>query len=154
MLQELHVTSAPSSRRVSMRTAVCTVMWRHPAILAPASGFLGPQVALRCIRPGISFSARFSSLRPQSAREISAKIKTFQTQMIKPKVHVVDYGFPPREKVSMLLEQNCHLTKYNLDYLPTLQGALDMMIVVYNWHKTGYKTVEISRCHKLWSILY
>ena len=73
MLQELHVTSAPSSRRVSIRTAVWMVMWRQPAILAPFRGFFGPYSALRCIRPGISFSASWSSLRPQSAREMSAR---------------------------------------------------------------------------------
>ena len=73
MLQELQVTSAPSSIRVSMRTAVWMVMWRQPAILAPARGFFGPYTVLRCISPGISFSARLSSLRPQSAREMSAR---------------------------------------------------------------------------------
>merc|ERR1719250_518142 len=74
MLQEDQVTSAPSSRRVSMRTAVCTVMWRQPAILAPLRGLEGPYFCLRYIRPGISFSARVSSLRPQSAREMSATL--------------------------------------------------------------------------------
>merc|ERR1711997_642348 len=74
MLQELQVTSAPSSIRVSMSTAVWMVMWRHPAILAPFRGFFGPYTARRCIRPGISFSAMASSLRPQSAREMSATL--------------------------------------------------------------------------------
>ena len=72
MLQDDQVTSAPSSRRVSIRTAVWTVMCRQPAILAPRRGLLGPYFCLRYIRPGISFSARVSSLRPQSAREMSA----------------------------------------------------------------------------------
>ncbi len=47
-------------------------MWRHPAILAPLRGFWAPYFCLRYMSPGISFSARVSSLRPQSAREMSA----------------------------------------------------------------------------------
>jgi hypothetical protein len=39
MLQDDHRTSAPSCTRVSMSTAVWMVMWRQPAIRAPASGF-------------------------------------------------------------------------------------------------------------------
>merc|ERR1719187_2019195 len=42
MLQLDHVTSAPSSVSVSMSTAVCTVMCRHPAMRAPFSGLEGP----------------------------------------------------------------------------------------------------------------
>ena len=38
MLQLAHRTSAPKATRVSIRTAVCTVMCKDPAILAPASG--------------------------------------------------------------------------------------------------------------------
>ena len=96
MLQEDQVTAAPSSMRVSMSTAVWTVMWRQPAILAPFSGLEGPYFSRRClaggrrvnkqeleqeqdnvdsyIRPGISFSARVSSFLPQSAREMSATL--------------------------------------------------------------------------------
>ncbi len=40
MLQLAQRTSAPSSTSVSIRTAVCTVMWSEPEIRAPASGFL------------------------------------------------------------------------------------------------------------------
>ncbi len=38
MLQEAQRTSAPSATRVSIRTAVCTVMCSEPVIRAPASG--------------------------------------------------------------------------------------------------------------------
>ena len=41
MLQETQRTSAPSATRVSMSTAVWTVMCSEPAIRAPASGWLG-----------------------------------------------------------------------------------------------------------------
>ena len=67
MLQLAHRTSAPSSVRVSMRTAVWIVMWRLPAILAPASGLDVPYSSRRAMRPGISFSAIRISLRPNSA---------------------------------------------------------------------------------------
>ena len=46
MLQDDQVTSAPSSMRVSMRTAVCTVMCRQPAIRAPFRGLVGPYTFL------------------------------------------------------------------------------------------------------------
>ena len=42
MLHEDQVTSAPRATRVSMRTAVCVVMWRQPAIRAPLSGAAAP----------------------------------------------------------------------------------------------------------------
>ena len=38
MLQDAQRTSAPRAARVSIRTAVCTVMCREPVIRAPASG--------------------------------------------------------------------------------------------------------------------
>ena len=106
MLQLDQVISAPSSTKVSIRTAVydlkqeniisiqfdrnislqgnsiidssiCRlitwmVMWRHPAILAPFNGLLGPYFLRRYIRPGISFSAMSSSFLPNSAKLISA----------------------------------------------------------------------------------
>lgn len=68
----LTLTSAPNSVKVSIRTAVWMVMCRHPAILAPFRGLLGPYRFLISIKPGISFSARMISLRPQSARLMSA----------------------------------------------------------------------------------
>ena len=44
MLQELQRTVAPSAVRVSISTAVCTVMWRQPAIRAPSSGARGAEL--------------------------------------------------------------------------------------------------------------
>ena len=38
MLQLAQRTSAPSAVRVSISTAVCTVMWSEPMMRAPASG--------------------------------------------------------------------------------------------------------------------
>lgn len=67
-----HYTSAPNSVSVSISTAVCTVMWRHPAILAPFNVFNGPYFSRIDINPGISFSAIMISLRPVSWRLMSA----------------------------------------------------------------------------------
>ena len=41
MLQEHQRTSAPRATSVSISTAVCTVMWSEPMILAPFSGCCG-----------------------------------------------------------------------------------------------------------------
>ena len=71
MLQEDQVTSAPRSIRVSINTAVWMVMCKHPAIRAPLNGLDAPYSARRAIKPGISASANFISLRPHSAREMS-----------------------------------------------------------------------------------
>src|SRR3989304_1622267 len=71
MLQLLHVTSAPSSRSVSISTAVWIVMCKQPAMRAPRSGFVRPYFSRNAISPGISFSARSISLRPHSARRSS-----------------------------------------------------------------------------------
>ncbi len=71
ILQELQETSAPSSFNVSIKTAVCIVMCRQPAMRAPASGLAAPYSLRSDIRPGISCSASLISLRPHSAREIS-----------------------------------------------------------------------------------
>src|SRR5262249_13175486 len=68
ILQLDHWTSAPRAVSVSMRTAVWTVMWRQPAILAPFSGFDLPYFSRRAIRPGVSTSARSISLRPSCHR--------------------------------------------------------------------------------------
>lgn len=67
-----YITSAPNATKVSMRTAVCTVMCKHPAILAPFSGLDSPYFTRNDINPGISFSARVISLRPHSERDKSA----------------------------------------------------------------------------------
>ncbi len=74
MLHETQRTSAPSATRVSIRTAVCTVMCNEPAIRAPVSGLPSPYSARSDIRPGISCSARRISWRPAVARARSATL--------------------------------------------------------------------------------
>ena len=71
MLQEAQRTWAPSATSVSMSTPVWMVMWSEPVMRCPLSGFLLPYSLRMAIRPGISFSASSSSLRPQSARVMS-----------------------------------------------------------------------------------
>ena len=72
MLQLAQRTSAPSSTRVSISTAVWIVMWSEPEIRAPASGFNGPSSRRNERSPGISCSARWISRRPKGASERSA----------------------------------------------------------------------------------
>ncbi len=76
MLQEAQRTSAPRAVSVSMRTAVWTVMCSEPVTRAPASGWDAAYSSRIDIRPGISCSARVISLRPNSARERSATLKS------------------------------------------------------------------------------
>ncbi len=76
MLQLDQRTEAPSSISVSISTAVWMVMCRQPAMRAPARGLEVPNSSRRAIRPGISFSAISISLRPNSARERSATLKS------------------------------------------------------------------------------
>ena len=76
MLQETHRTCAPSATRVSIRTAVCTVMCSEPVMRAPVSGLLTPNSSRIAIRPGISCSARRISSRPNAASERSATLKS------------------------------------------------------------------------------
>ena len=64
MLHEHQRTSAPSATSVSIRTAVCTVMWSEPVMRAPLSGCAAPNSSRRAMRPGISCSASSISLRP------------------------------------------------------------------------------------------
>ncbi len=60
-------SSGCMSTSVSIKTAVCIVMCKHPKILAPLRGCL-PLYSLRnAIKPGISLSAIEISLRPKSA---------------------------------------------------------------------------------------
>src|SRR6266568_1541523 len=68
MLQDAHRTSAPSAWSVSMSTAVWMVMWSEPVMRCPASGCRFAYSCRTAMSPGISFSARSSSLRPHSAR--------------------------------------------------------------------------------------
>ena len=76
MLQLAQRTSAPRATRVSMRTAVWIVMCKLPVIRDPASGLDSPNSVRMAIRPGISCSARWISLRPNSARLRSATLKS------------------------------------------------------------------------------
>lgn len=60
-------------------------MCRHPAMRAPFSTFFGPYLARHAIRPGISFSASMISLRPNSARLMSAGIQNLNCKYLKHK---------------------------------------------------------------------
>src|SRR5215472_17154954 len=74
MLQLAHRTSAPSSTSVSMSTAVWIVMCSEPVIRAPWRGLDSAYSARVAIRPGISCSASWISLRPKSASLMSATL--------------------------------------------------------------------------------
>ena len=67
---------APSTARVSISTAVWMVMCSEPVMRAPARGWVSAYSARRAISPGISCSASRISLRPKSARERSATLKS------------------------------------------------------------------------------
>jgi hypothetical protein len=57
-------------------------MCRQPAIFAPFKGLVGPYFFRIIMRPGISFSAKFISFLPHSARLISArKMQIFGYQL-------------------------------------------------------------------------
>lgn len=81
MLHDDQVTSAPRNVKVSMRTAVWMVMWRHPAIRAPFNGWSSAYLARVAIKPGISFSASSISLRPKAARLRSATYTEYCHQL-------------------------------------------------------------------------
>jgi hypothetical protein len=90
MLQLVQVSSAPRALRVSMRTAVWIAMWgkivfsselkiyvlmcRQPAMRAPFNGCSSAYFSRVAMRPGISFSARSISRRPNAERLISATL--------------------------------------------------------------------------------
>ena len=74
MLQLAQRTWAPRTERVSISTAVWTVMWRLPVIRAPFNGCSSKYSARRAIRPGISCSASSICLRPRPARSMSATL--------------------------------------------------------------------------------
>src|SRR4051812_50181337 len=76
MLQLAQRTSAPRLVSVSIRTAVWIVMWRLPVMRAPCSGCSPAYFSRRDMRPGISCSASSISLRPYSASERSATLKS------------------------------------------------------------------------------
>src|SRR6478672_12303492 len=76
MLQEAQRTSAPSAVSVSISTAVWIVICNEPVMRAPFSGCDEAYSARIDIRPGISCSASTISLRPNSASERSATLKS------------------------------------------------------------------------------
>src|SRR4051794_5070622 len=76
MLQLAQRTSAPRLVSVSISTAVWIVMWSEPVTRAPASGCSSAYLRRSDMRPGISCSASSISLRPYSARERSATLKS------------------------------------------------------------------------------
>ncbi|CAK0872726.1 unnamed protein product [Prorocentrum cordatum] len=79
MLQEHQRTLAPSACKVSMRTPVWIVMCRDPLMFIPLKGCFGPNSLRAAMRPGISCSARLSSLRPNSARPMSLTLDSAMT---------------------------------------------------------------------------
>ena len=74
MLQEAQRTSAPRATSVSIRTAVWIVMCSEPVMRAPLSGCASAYSRRVAIRPGISCSASWISLRPKAASEMSATL--------------------------------------------------------------------------------
>ncbi len=76
MLQLHQRTSAPSAVSVSISTAVWIVMCSEPVMRAPFSGCASAYSRRIAIRPGISCSASVISLRPNSASERSATLKS------------------------------------------------------------------------------
>ncbi len=82
MLQLTQRTSAPRATSVSMSTAVWVVMCSEPAIRAPRRGWVGPNSSRRAIRPGISCSASWISLRPKAASEMSATLKSMVSRVV------------------------------------------------------------------------
>ena len=79
MLHEAHRTCAPRACKVSISTAVWIVMCRLPVMRAPFSGWVLANSSRIAIRPGISVSAMRISLRPQSARAMSAMAESAAT---------------------------------------------------------------------------
>merc|ERR1719482_53540 len=96
MLQLAQRTFAPSAARVSMSTPVWMVMCREPDTFTPLRGRSLPS-ARQFMSPGISTSARSSSLRPNSASDMSFTLESAialvlknrarfaQSQMLEPK---------------------------------------------------------------------
>jgi len=64
ILQLLQRILAPRQVRVSIKTAVSTVMCKQPMMLAPLRGLEFPCSCLNDIKPGISFSARVICFLP------------------------------------------------------------------------------------------
>ena len=72
ILQLAQRTCAPRATKVSISTAVWTVICSDPVMLAPARGCSSAYSRRSAIRPGISTSARSISRRPKSACPMSA----------------------------------------------------------------------------------
>src|SRR5690349_15001108 len=81
MLHDAHRTSAPRLTRVSINTAVWTVMCSDPEIRAPRSGNTSAYSRRSAIKPGISCCANRISLRPNSARPRSATAKSIPARL-------------------------------------------------------------------------
>src|SRR5690348_14932928 len=82
MLQDAHRTCAPRATSVSIRTAVWIVMCSEPVMRAPRSGCDSPYSRRVAIRPGISCSASWISLRPKAARDRSATLKSAPVETV------------------------------------------------------------------------
>src|SRR5262245_13589871 len=84
MLQLAQRTWAPSATSVSISTAVWMVMCSDPVIRAPRSGCAAAYSARSAIRPGISCSASWISLRPNAASDRSATLKSAPAARVVP----------------------------------------------------------------------
>src|SRR6185437_772886 len=82
MLQDAHRTCAPRATSVSIRTAVWIVMCSEPVMRAPRSGCDSPYSRRVAMRPGISCSASWISLRPKAARPRSATLMSAPVGMV------------------------------------------------------------------------
>src|SRR4051812_47790331 len=125
MLQEAQRTSAPSAVSVSMSTAVWMVMCREPLTRAPASGCAEPYSARIAIKPGISCSASVISLRPKSARERSATLKSDRAA---PEVMPRAYVGPPLSvagEPSLECVDRCHRSRIDA----CADGDIDARVV-------------------------
>merc|ERR1719382_827048 len=76
MLHEHQRTFAPKAWRVSMSTPVWMVMCNEPLMFRPLNGCAGPYSLRAAIKPGISCSAKVSSLRPNSTRPMSLTLES------------------------------------------------------------------------------
>src|SRR5690348_8988115 len=82
ILQEAQRTFAPRATSVSIRTAVWIVMCSEPVMRAPRSGCDSPYSRRVAIRPGISCSASWISLRPKAAKPRSATLKSAPVETV------------------------------------------------------------------------
>src|SRR3954447_1022898 len=93
MLQLAQRTSAPRLVSVSISTAVWIVMCRLPVMGAPCSGCSPAYFSRSDIRPGISCWASSISLRPYSARDRSATLKSLPVAVVVVKLASVVFRF-------------------------------------------------------------